>query len=189
MEAATNSRERYVEYGAAFTLALAGDSTRSEALSKDLEERFGEDTAVRVSYIPVIRAQLAVDRGEPAKAVNLLQTAAPYELGAPRVSVHAIFGALYPIYVRGEAYLALHRGPEAAAEFQKIIDHRGVVAVDPVAALAYLQLGRALIMKGDPLNAKAAYAAFLTLWKNADSDIPVLIQAKAEYAKLQRPGA
>jgi DNA-binding winged helix-turn-helix (wHTH) protein/tetratricopeptide (TPR) repeat protein len=189
MEAANTSRERYVEYGAAFALALAGDSTRSEALSKDLEERFGEDTAVRVSYIPAIRAQLAVDRGEPAEAVNLLQTATPYELGAPRVSVHGNFGALYPIYVRGEAYLALHRGDDAAVEFQKIIDHRGVVAVDPVAALAYLQLGRALVMAGDPLKAKAAYAAFLTLWKKADSDIPVLNLAKMEYAKLQRPGA
>jgi tetratricopeptide (TPR) repeat protein len=91
--------------------------------------------------------------------------------------------------VRGEAYLALHRGQEAATEFQKIIDHRNVVAVDPVAAVAYLQLGRALVMAGDPLKAKAAYAAFLTLWKKADSDIPVLNQAKAEYAKLQRPGA
>jgi eukaryotic-like serine/threonine-protein kinase len=189
IEAATGSRERYVEYGAAFALALAGDSTRSEALSKDLEERFGEDTAVRVSYVPAIRAQLALDRGEPAEAVNLLQTAAPYELGAPRVSVHAIFGALYPIYVRGETYLALHKGQAAAAEFQKIIDHPGVVGVDPMAAVAYLQLGRALVMAGDPLKAKAAYATFLTLWKQADSDIPVLNQAKAEYAKLQRPGA
>jgi eukaryotic-like serine/threonine-protein kinase len=189
MEAATNSRERYVEYGAAFTLALAGDSTRSEALSKDLEERFGEDTAVRVSYIPVIRAQLALNRSEPAEAVNLLQRAAPYELGAPRVSVHAMFGALYPVYVRGEAYLALHKGEQAAAEFQKIIDRRGVVAFDPIAAVAYLQLGRALVMAGDPLKAKAAYAAFLNLWNKADSDIPVLNQAKAEYAKLQRPGA
>ena len=189
MEAASSSRERYVEYGAAFALALAGDSTRSEAIAKDLEERFAEDTAVRVSYVPVIRAQLAIYHGKPADAINLLQTAAPYELGAPRVSVHAAFGALYPVYVRGEAYLALHRGAEAAAEFQKIIDHRGVVAEDPVAALAYLQLGRALVMAGAPLKAKGAYAAFLTLWKRADSDIPVLNQAKAEYAKLHQPGA
>ncbi len=189
MEAANTSRERYVEYGAAFALALAGDATRSEALSKDLEERFGKDTAVRVSYIPAIRAQLAVDRGEPAEAVNLLQTASPYDLGAPRVSVHAVFGALYPIYVRGKAYLALHRGDDAAVEFQKIIDHRCVVTFDPVAALAYLQLGRALVMAGDTLKAKAAYAEFLTLWKKADSDLPVLNQAKAEYAKLQRTGA
>ena len=189
MEAANTSRERYVEYGAAFALALAGDSPRSEVLAKDLEQRFGEDTAVRVSYLPAIRAQLAVDRGEPAEAVNLLQTAAPYELGAPRVSVHAVFGALYPVYVRGEAYLALHQGNEAAVEFQKIIDHRNVVAIDPVASVAYLQLGRALAMAGDPLKAKSAYAAFLLLWKKADPDIPLLNQAKAEYTKLFRPSA
>ncbi len=184
MEAAGNSRERYVEYGAAFALALTGNPTRSEALSKDLEERFAKDTAVRLSYVPVIRAQLAIHRGEPAEAVNLLQTAASYELGAPRVSVHAAFGALYPVYVRGEAYLALHKGVEAAAEFQKIIDHRGIVAFDPMAAVALLQLGRALAMTGDTLKAKAAYTAFLNLWANADPDIPILRQAKTEYAKL-----
>jgi hypothetical protein len=184
MEAAHNSSERYVEYGAAFALALAGDATRSEALAQDLEERFGEDTAVRASYVPVIRAQLAIHHGAPAEAINLLQMAAPQELGAPRVSVHAIFGALYPVYVRGEAYLALRKGAEAAAEFQKIIDHRGIVAFDPIAALAHLQLGRALAMAGDKLEAKAAYTVFLTLWENADPDIPILSQAKTEYAKL-----
>lgn len=184
VEAAHRSRERYVEYGAAFALALAGDATRSEALTKDLEVRFAKDTAVRVSYVPVIRAQLAIHHGKPAEAVNLLQTAVPYELGAPRVSVHAAFGALYPVYVRGEAYLALHKGAEAAAEFQKIIDHRGIVAFDPMAAIAHLQFGRALAMTGDKLKAKAAYTVFLNLWKNADPDIPILSQAKAEYAKL-----
>jgi hypothetical protein len=99
-----------VEYGAAFALALAGDPTRSEALSEDLEQRFPEDTAVRVSYVPAIRTQLAVDRGEPAEAVNLLQTAALYALGAPRVSVHANFGALYPIYVPGGKLIWLSIG-------------------------------------------------------------------------------
>lgn len=95
------------------------------------------------------------------------------------------FGALYPIYMRGEAYLALHQGAKAAAEFQKIIDHRGIVLLDPIGALARLQLGRALDMAGDSNKAKAAYEDFFTIWKHADPQIPVLQQAKAEYANLR----
>jgi tetratricopeptide (TPR) repeat protein len=189
MEAAASSSERYVQYGAAFALALAGDSSRSERLSDELETRFSEDTGVRVGYIPVVRAQIALNHGDAAEAVNLLQTAAPYELGAPRVSVHAGFGGLYPVYVRGKAYLALHRAAEAVAEFQKIVDHRGIVVFDPIGAVAQLQLGRALALVGDMPKAKSAYAEFLKLWKNADPDIPILNQAKAEYAKLERLGS
>jgi tetratricopeptide (TPR) repeat protein len=122
---------------------------------------------------------------EPSKAIELLQTAVPYELGAPRSSFFGFFGALYPVYVRGEAYLAAHQGAEAAAEFQKILDHRGVVVSDPIGALAHLQIGRAYAMQGDTAKAKASYQDFLTLWKDADPDIPILKQAKAEYAKLQ----
>jgi eukaryotic-like serine/threonine-protein kinase len=92
---------------------------------------------------------------------------------------------LYPIYVRGEAYLAAHRGTEAVAEFQKILDHRGVVVNEPIGALAHLQIGRAYAMQGETAQARAAYRGFLTLWKDADPDIPILKQAKAEYAKLQ----
>ncbi len=143
-----------------------------------------DDTGVRFSYMPAIRAQLALNHGEPAKAIELLQIAAPYELGAPRVSTHGFFGALYPIYVRGEAYLAAHQGAEAATEFQKIIDHRGIVVSDPIGALAHLQLGRAFVLSGDKAKAKNAYQDFLTLWKDADPDIPIFQQAKAEYAKL-----
>ena len=95
------------------------------------------------------------------------------------------FGALYPIYVRGEAYLAAHQGAEAAAEFQKILDHRGIVVSDPIGALARLQLGRAFALSGDKTKAKTAYQDFLTLWKDADPDIPILKQAKAEYARLR----
>ena len=105
----------------------------------------------------------------------------PIELGASR----GLFGALYPIYVRGEAHLAAHRGPEAAAEFQRIIDHRGIVGSDPIGALARLQLGRALVLSGDTIKAKSAYQDFLTLWKDADPNIPILTQARSEYAKLQ----
>ncbi len=174
-----------MEYGVAFALALSGDSSRAQTLADDLEKRFGEDTGVRFSYLPALRARLALNQGEPAKAIELLQIAVPYELGAPRSAIHGNFGALYPIYVRGEAYLAAHQGAEAAAEFQKILDHRGIVISDPIGALAHLQLGRAFAMSGDKTKAKAAYEDFLTLWKDADSDVPILKQAKAEFAKLQ----
>ena len=179
------SKDRDVEYGAAFALALSGDSSRSQTLANDLERRFPEDTSVRFSYLPALRALLALNHGEPSKAIELLQIAAPYELGAPRSSFHGFFGALYPVYVRGEAYLAAHQGAEAAAEFQKILDHRGIVVSDPIGALAHLQLGRAFALSGDKTKAKTAYQDFLTLWKDADPDIPILKQAKAEYAKLQ----
>jgi serine/threonine protein kinase len=178
------SKDREVEYGAAFALALTGDSARAQALTDDLEKRFSGDTCVKFEYVPELRALLALNRNDPAKAVELLQVAAPYELGTPRSSFHAIYGVLYPIYVRGEAYLALHQGTQAAAEFQKILDHPGIAYSDPVGALARLQIGRAYAMSGDQAKAKAAYQDFLKLWKDADPDIPVLQQAKAEYLKL-----
>ena len=184
MAALKLSKGRDVEYGAAFALALSGDSSESQRLAKDLETRFPEDTAVRFSYVPALRALLALNQGEPAKAVELLRVAVPYELGTPPSSFFGFFGTFYPIYVRGEAYLAAHQGAEAAAEFQKILDHRGIVVSDPIGALAHLQLGRAFALSGDTAKAKAAYQDFLTLWKDADSDIPILKQAKAEYAKL-----
>ena len=175
------SKSRDVEYGAAFALALAGDSSGSQTLATDLEKRFPEDTSVRFSYLPALGALLALKRGEPSKAIELLRIAIPYELGDPRSGL----GALYPIYVRGEAYLAAHQGAEAAAEFQKILDHRGIVVSDPIGALAHLQLGRAFALSGDKTKAKAAYQDFLTLWKDADPDIPILKQAQAEYAGLR----
>jgi tetratricopeptide (TPR) repeat protein len=180
------SKELYAGYGTAFALALAGDSGRSQTLANDLEKRFGEDTGTRFSYVPALRARLALNHGEPAKAIELLQIAVPYELGVPRSSIHGNFGALYPVYVRGEAYLALHQGAEAAAEFQKILDHRGIVVSDPIGALARLQLGRALAIAGDMTRAKTAYQDFLSLWKDADPDIPIFKQAKSEYARLMR---
>jgi len=179
------SKELYVEYGAAFALALAGESSRPQTLATDMERRFGEDTGARFSYLPALRARLALNRGENSAAIELLQIAFPYELGVPRSAIHGNFGALYPIYVRGEAYLAARRGAEAAGEFQKILDHRGIVVSDPIGALAHLQLGRAFAVSGDKIKAKSAYQDFLTLWKDADADIPILKQAKAEYARLQ----
>jgi len=183
--ALTLSNNRGVEYGAALAFALSGDSARAQKLADDLEWRFPEDTSVRFSYLPVLRARLALNHGNPEKAIELLTVAMPNELGSPRIDLHANFGALYPVYTRGEAFLAAHKGAEAAAEFQKIIDHRGIVGSDTIGALARLQLGRADAMQGDLAEARAAYEDFLTLWKDADPDVRILKQAKAEYAKLQ----
>jgi tetratricopeptide (TPR) repeat protein len=129
-----------------------------------------------------------LNHGQPSKAVELLQTAIPYEGGSPTTGGSEFLlgaGNLYPAHVRGLAYLAAHQGAEAAAEFQKILDHRGIVISDPIGALAHLQLGRAYALAGDKTKAKSAYQDFLTLWKDADPDVPILRQAKAEYAKLQ----
>jgi tetratricopeptide (TPR) repeat protein len=184
MAALELSKDREVEYGAAFALARSGDFS-TQALANDLERQFPEDTSIRFSYLPALHARFALNHGDASKAIELLQVAIPHELGAPRSSIHALFGALYPVYVRGEAYLALHQGAEAATEFQKILDHRGIVDSDPIGALAHLQIGRAYVLQGDSTKAKAAYQDFLTLWKDADPDIPILKEAKAEYAKLQ----
>ena len=185
MAALELSKNREAEYGAAFALALSRDFSQAQSLANDLERRFPEDTSVRFSYLPVLCARLALNHGDASKALELLQIAVPYELGVPRSSVSGEFGALYPVYVRGEDRLAARQGAEAATEFQKILDHRGIVISDPIGALAHLQLGRAFTLAGDKTKAKTAYQDFLTLWKDADPDIPILKQAKAEYAKLQ----
>jgi serine/threonine protein kinase/tetratricopeptide (TPR) repeat protein len=177
MQALRLSKSRDVQYVTALALVLSGDFSRSQTLSEDLSRRFPEDTIVRFIHTPMLRALVALDRREPTKAIELLQTASPYEMGAA--------GSLYPSYVRGEAYLAARQGREAVAEFQKILDHRGIVVSDPIGALAHLQLGRAYALAGDTTKAKVAHQDFLTLWKDADPDIPILKEAKAEYAKLQ----
>ena len=183
------SNGRDVSYGAALALAMSGDSRRSHKIAHELESRFPEDTSVQFGYLPVLRSCLALNQGDPPKAIDLLRAAAPFELGIPGSGIDALFGALYPIYIRGLAYLALHQAAQAASEFQKILDHRGIVVSDPIGALAHLQLGRALASSGNKIKAKTAYEDFLTLWKNADSDVPILKQAKAEYSKLQREEA
>ena len=179
------SKGRDVEYGAAVALALSGDFSRSQALANDLERRFPEDTSVQFNYVPALRALFALNHDEPSGAIESLEIALPYDLALPGSSFVGFFGALYPAYVRGESYLAAHRGAQAATEFQRILDHRGLVFSDPVGAVARLQLGRALALSGDKAKAKTAYQGFLTLWKDADPDIPILKQAKAEYAGLQ----
>jgi eukaryotic-like serine/threonine-protein kinase len=178
------SAGRDVQYGAALALAYAGDDKRAQSLTDDLGKRFPEDTIVQLNYLPTLRAKLAVSRGNASEALESLRTASPYELGMTTSSTYG-WTALYPVYVRGEAYLVAHRGSEAGAEFQKILDHRGIVQNLPIGALAHLQLGRTYALQGDTVKAKAAYQDFLTLWKDADADIPVLIAAKAEYAKLK----
>ena len=135
--------------------------------------------------MPAIHAQLALNRHEPAKAIELLKAAAPYDLGTPLSAAPAFFGPLYTVYVRGLAYLAAHQGAEAAGEFQKILDHRTIVVSDPIGALAHVQLGRAFAMAGEIGKARQGYDEFFALWKDADAGIPILEQAKAEYAALK----
>jgi serine/threonine protein kinase/tetratricopeptide (TPR) repeat protein len=182
--AAVRSARRDVQYGAALALAYAGDEARAQALTDDLGKRFPEDTIVQFNYLPTLRAKLALSKGNFSEAIESLRAAMPYELGQTTGSTYG-WTALYPVYVRGEAYLAAHLGSEAATEFQKILDHRGIVLNEPIGALAHLEIGRAYALQDDTAKAKAAYQGFLTLWKDADPDIPVLIAAKAEYAKLQ----
>ncbi len=174
------SKKRDVEYGAAFALALSGNSSQARALADDLERRFPEDTPTRFSYLPALRARLALNAGDPSTAFELLQPAVPYELGA----TWSAFGVLYPVYVRGQAFLTAHQGLAAAAEFQKILDHRGIVVSDPIGALAHLQLGRAYLSEGHREQAKTAYQEFFSVWRDADAGIPILRQAKAEYTSL-----
>ena len=170
-------------YGFALALAYAGEIDRAQALADDLTKRFPEDTTIRFNYQPTLRAKIALSRANPDEALSVLREAVRYELGLPSVTFYN-WPNMYSAYVRGEAYLAAHQGREAAAEFQKILDHRGIVLNEPIGALAHLQLGRAYALQGDLEKARVAYKDFLVLWKDADPDIPVFKQAKAEYAKL-----
>ncbi len=169
---------------AALTLAQSGDAARARAMSDDLARRYPLDTLINGYWLPTIRAAIELDRNNPAEAIKLLQATESYELGV------VLFTAggkvpLHPAYVRGQAYLALHRGKEAAAEYQKFIDHWGAVRNFPLGALARLGLARAYAMQRDSAKAHIAYQDFLTLWKDADPDIPILKKAKAEYSRLQ----
>ncbi|MGC1788242.1 MAG: protein kinase [Terriglobales bacterium] len=177
------STGRLARFGAALALALAGDGNHAQKLAEELEKSFPQDTVVKFNYLPTIRAEIAVSRHDFMAAVEALKIAAPFELGQPGDSSFA--PALYPVYVRGEAYLGANRGGEAAIEFQKILDHRGVVVNEPIGALAHLGLARAYAMQKDTVRSRAAYQDFLTLWRNADPDIPVLKEAMSEYAKSQ----
>ncbi len=178
------SNSRDAEYGAAFAFALSGDSTRAYDLIEDLEKRLPEDTSVHVHYSPAVRALIALNAHDPVKAIALLQANVPYEFGSPQSSFDGFYGELYPIYVRGLAYLMLHRGGDATNEFRKILDHPGIVANDPIGALAELQLGRAYVQSGDLVQAQAAYKDFLTVWSAADQDLPILKQSQLELARI-----
>jgi eukaryotic-like serine/threonine-protein kinase len=163
--------------GVAMAVAITGDTNRAQTIVDDLGRRFPSDTLLHQVTIPVVRALIELQRKAPEKAIESLQAVVPYELGAAQ--------GLFPNYVRGLAYLQAKRGPEAAAEFQKMLDHRGIQPVLPEHSLAKLGIGRAYALSGDTAKARAAYQDFLALWKDADPDVPLLKEAKAEYERLK----
>jgi eukaryotic-like serine/threonine-protein kinase len=175
---------RDVSVLAALALSRIGDVSRAESLARDLAGRFPLNTAINHYWLPAVQASIEMTRKNPAKALEDLRATAEYELGTP-LPQFEVGGSLYPVYIRGQVYLSLHQGKEAAAEFQKLLDQRGVVVNCPLGALARLQLGRSYAMQDDAVRSRAAYQDFFRLWKDADPDIPILKQAKAEYAKLQ----
>jgi eukaryotic-like serine/threonine-protein kinase len=181
-------RSRDADYGPAFALALLGHSAQAHEIAAELERRYPQDTSVQFSYLPVLGALEALNQGDPAKALEITQAATSFDLAVPGTAYFtgaSFFGALYPVYVRGLAYSRMGRYGEAVAEYQKILDHRGIMLNDPIGPMARLQLARALSASGDRAKSAAAYKDLLALWKDADPDIPILKQAKAEYAKLQ----
>ena len=178
---------RDADYGPAFALDLVHRSPQAQPITAELEKRFPEDTSVQFSYLPALRALEALNRGDPAKALEITQAAAPYELAIPGTAYYsgaAFFGALYPVYVRGLAYSRMRRHREAAAEFQKILDHAGMMLNDPMGPIARLQLARALAASGERAKSAAVYKELLTVWKDADPDVPVVQEARAEAARL-----
>ncbi len=174
--------DRELQGEAALILTLSGDAAQAQKLADDLEKRFPESTYLRFCLLPAIRGTLAIRRGNALDGIENLHAISSHELMSP---VTPVPPPMVPAYVSGEAYLAAHRGAEAAAEFRIIVDHPGLVGNGPIGALAHLGLGRAYALAGDTAKARAAYQGFLALWKDADTDIPVFKQAKAEYAKLQ----
>jgi tetratricopeptide (TPR) repeat protein len=180
--ALAQSNGRQVAALSAITLALAGDAPEAEHLAADLAKRYPQDTTQQFNYLPMIRAAVALRGGDASRAVAALAPASPYELGQTNTSFTI---ALYPVYLRGQAYLSAKQGPAAVLEFQKILDHSGVVGNQPIGPLAHLGLARAYALSGDTAKAKTSYQNFLALWKNADPDIPLLKQTKAEFANLK----
>ena len=179
-------RSRDADYGPAFALALLHDSAQVHTIQAELEKQYPEDTSVQFSYLPALRALQALNHNDPAKALEATQVAAPYELAVPGTafwSGASFFGALYPVYVRGLAYSRMGRHRDAAAEFQKILDHPGITLNDPIGPMARLQLARALAASGDPAKAAAVYQNLLAIWKDADPDLPAVQQARAESAR------
>ncbi len=175
---------RDVSVLAALALSRIGDIERAEQMAHGIADRFPLNTAINRYWLPAIYASIEIKRDNPAKALDDLQTTSQYELATP-LPQFEVGGSLYPVYIRGEVYLLLHEGKEAVAEFQKFLDHRGIALNSPLGALARLQLGRAYALQGDTLRSRAAYQDFFGLWKDADTDIPILIAAKSEYARLK----
>jgi tetratricopeptide (TPR) repeat protein len=172
-----------VKAQAGLAFALAADAPHAQLLVDNLSKCFPDHTVLQSVWLPSIRAQIELSRKNAARSIELLQAAAPYELGM--LSESAGNSCLYPVYIRAQSYVDAHQGSAAAAEFQKILDHRGLLWNCATGVLARLGLGRAYALQGDTTKAKAAYQDFLTLWKDADPDVPTLKEAKAEYAKLQ----
>ena len=175
-EALTLAQDRDTRYGAALALALAGSIAPANAIVNQLNNEFPDDTFVQYLYLPTIRAAVALQQKDPVRAAQVLEASTPYELG--------VAGGLMPVYVRGLAYLAYGDSPRAEVEFQKVIANPGVVLNSPIGPLSRLQLARAYALEGDRIHAKAAYQDFLTRWKDADANFPILRAAQAEYAKL-----
>ena len=173
---------RDVKVLTALAIARTGDAKRAHTMAEELEKDYSTNTTLKLYWFPTLHAAIDLADHKPSDAVVALEAVAPYELGEPPPFQ---VGTMYPAYLRGEAYLAEHDGNGAAREFQKFLDHRGIALNYPLAALAHLGLARAEVLAGDTAKAKAAYKEFFNLWKNADSNIPILIEAKAEYAKLQ----
>jgi tetratricopeptide (TPR) repeat protein len=173
---------RMVRAFSAAALARAGDMTRAESMMADLAKSNPSNSLLNFYWLPTIRAAIELDHANPEKAIEFLHATAPYELG---YSSPLQVGLMYPAYMRAEAQLKARRGKEAAAEFQKLLDHPGIVLNSATGALAHLGLARAYALQGDTAKARAAYQDFFAQWKDADPDIPILIAAKAEYAKLQ----
>jgi hypothetical protein len=173
---------RDVKVLAALTLARVGDTALAKTMVGQLEKSNPLNTVFKLYWLPTLKAAIELNSGNSAHALVFLETAAPYELGEPPPTQE---GTLYPVYLRGQAQLMAHNGNAAVTEFQKFLDHRGITVNFPLGALAHLQLARAYVMSGDTAKAKNGYQNFLTLWKDADPDIPILKEANAEYAKLQ----
>jgi serine/threonine protein kinase/tetratricopeptide (TPR) repeat protein len=183
ISALTMGSTREAQILAALAFARAGDSARAERLADEMQRQFPLDTVIVNYWLPTVRAAIEINRNNPSSAIEFLKVAAPYELG---LVANFEFGVLlYPAYVRGQAYLLLHRGAEAATEFQKFLDRPNMLANNPLYVLAHLGLARAYALQGQTDNSRAAYQNFFTMWKDADPDIPILQQAKAEYARLQ----
>jgi serine/threonine protein kinase len=179
------SQGRDVEFAVAFAQAKLGNMAASQKLANDLNRQFPEDTSVQYQYLPVLRALAALKEGDAPKARQELKSAERYETAINGLSENGFYGTMYPAYVRGEAFLAEGKGVEAAAEFQKLIDHGGLLLADPIAARARLEIAKAWAMARDGAKAKAAYRDFITLWKGADAESPILRSATAEFGKLQ----